>query len=91
MPHKPQPVPPKIHSELPARAGRWTGGHMLRETFFTLSSIDAAFANRMARVVLDPDPVRERRASPQLEMRHGQASCTGLLTAACIRRRLANH
>lgn len=91
MPHKLQPVSPKIQPALPARAGRWTGGHMLRETFFTLSSIDAAFANRMVRFVLDPDPVRETRASPQLEKRHGQPSCTGFLTVACIRRRLANH
>jgi len=91
MPHKPLPVAPKIQPELPVRACRWPCGRMRRETFLTLSSIDALFANTMARFVLDPDPVRETCASPQLKMRYGQPSSTGFLTAACIRRRLANH
>ncbi len=74
MPHKPQPVPPINLPEIKARASLWTASHLLRETFVALSSIEAIFANKMARILLNPDLGRkgyavQRRSKPMRAFR----------------------
>ena len=55
MPHKLLPVPRIIQPELAARVGLWTTSHLLQEMFVPTSSIKAIFANKMARILLNPD------------------------------------
>ncbi|QIE29087.1 hypothetical protein SBC1_74660 (plasmid) [Caballeronia sp. SBC1] len=74
MPHKLQPVPPIIQPELAARAGLWTASHLLQEMFVPMSSIKVIFANKMARILLNPDLGRkgyavQRRSKPMRAFR----------------------
>lgn len=73
MPHKLQPVPPIIQPELAARAGLWTASHLLQEMFVPMSSIKVIFANKMARILLNPDLGRK-----------GLRGAAALQTDACV-------
>jgi len=65
MPHKLLPVPRIIQPELAARVGLWTTSHLLQEMFVPTSSIKTIFANKMARILLNPDLGRKGYAAQQ--------------------------